>query len=60
MADPHIPHKKGADKPQHKHTETDLETIDQLVQESTELENGLRNLEINLTEVHFGNNIGCF
>ena len=48
---PHIHHKNGADKSQHKHSQTELETIDQLVQESTELENGLRNLEIDLTQV---------
>ncbi|KAL9967583.1 hypothetical protein ACROYT_G025844 [Oculina patagonica] len=50
LAVPHIHRKKGADKPQHKDLQTDLESIERLVQESTELENGLRNLELNLTE----------
>ena len=35
------------------HPKSDLEAIEQLVQESTELENGLRNLDLNLTEVCF-------
>ena len=56
MAVPHInhTHRKDFVKPQITlHSKSDFETIEQLVQESTELENGLRILELNLTEVCF-------
>jgi len=54
LAVPHVHHRKDFVKPHVKlHSKSDLETIDQLVQESTELENGLRILELNLTEVCF-------
>lgn len=55
LAFPLVHHRKDAGKPQVNklRSQSDLEAIDQLVQESTELENGLRNLEVNLTEVCF-------
>ena len=50
----HRTHRKDFVKPQIKlHSKSDFETVEQLVQESTELENGLRILELNLTEVCF-------
>ena len=58
LAVPHVHRRKDFVKPQVKlHSKSDLETIDQLVQESTELENGLRILELNLTEVRFRRSI---
>ena len=55
LAFPLVHHRKVAGKPQVNklRSESDLEAIDQFLRESTELENGLRNLDQNLTEVCF-------
>ena len=55
LAFPLLHHRKVAGKPQVNklRSESDLEAIDQFLRESTELENGLRNLDQNLTDVCF-------